>query len=108
MAGENFEKMRARVLRDYKRSIVRSAKNGHKAKGRGMVLVRLTSAGTVHLSYLTLEGLRNQLAYSGVEGDESAELLAERVSNYSPDSEVLVMVTDGKSERFSIGVKRTA
>ncbi len=108
MAGENFEKMRTRVLRDYKRSIVRSAKMGHKAKGRGMVLVRLTNAGKVHLSYLTLEGLRHQHTFSGVKGEARAELVAERVSNYSPDSEVLVMVTDGKSERFSLGVKRSA
>ena len=108
MAGEMFERMRARVLREHKHSIVRSAKNGHKAKGRGMVLVRLKKTGMVHLSYLTLEAVKHQHAHSGPDVEENGKLLVEKVNTYSPDSEVLVMVTDGEYERFSIGVKKSA
>lgn len=108
MAGVIFEKMRARALREHKHSIVRSAKKGHKAKGRGLVLVRLTGTGMVHLSYLTLEALGHQHFHSCPEGKENGRRLVEKVNTYSPDSEVLVMVTNGKSERFSVGVKRSA
>lgn len=108
MAGEIFEKMRTRVLREHKHSIVRSAKNGHKTKGRGMVLVRLTDVGMVHLSYLTLEALKHQHTHSGPEDKDNGERLVEKVNTYSPDSEVLVMITDGKSEHFSVGVKKSA
>ena len=107
MAGETFEKMRAKALREHKHSIVGSAKNGHKAKGRGLVLVRLTGTGTVHRSYLTLEALEHQHIHSGPEGKENGRRLVEKFNTYSPDSEVLVMVTNGQSERFSIGVKRS-
>ena len=106
MAGENFEKMRRKTLREHKRSIVRSAKNGHKSKGRGLVLVECTKTGMVHLSYLTLEELKHQHAHSRPEGQGNGDLLIERISTYTPDSEILVMVTDGESERLSLGIKR--
>ena len=102
MADEIFEKMRKRVLREHKQSIVRSAKNGHKTKGRGLVLVKFTKAGMVHLSYLTLDALKHQHA----EGQGVEDLLIEKLSAYSPDSEIPVMVTDGESERFSFGVRQ--
>jgi hypothetical protein len=106
MADEIFEKMRKRVLRRHKHSIVRSAKNGHKAKGRGLVLVKFTKTGMVHLSYLTLDALKHQQTHSSQEGLDNGDLLIERISTYSPDSEIPVMVTDGKSERFSFGVRQ--
>jgi hypothetical protein len=106
MAGESFEKMRKRVLREHKHSIVRSAKNGHKAKGRGLVLVKLTKTGMVHLSYLTLERLKHQHAGAGPAFQDDDALLIEKLSVYSPDCEIPVMVTDGESERFSLGVRQ--
>ena len=107
MAVEVFEKMRKRVLREHKHSIVRSAKNGHKAKGRGLVLVKFTQAGAIHLSYLTLDALKHQQSHPGPTTiQDSGDLLIEKLSAYSPDCEIPVMVTDGKSERFSLGVRQ--
>jgi hypothetical protein len=105
MASENFEKMRKRVLRDHKHSIVRSAKIGHKAKGRGLVLVKFTKTGMVHLSYLTLDALKLDHALSRPAIQNDDDLLIEKLSAYSPESEIPVMVTDGESERFSFGVR---
>jgi hypothetical protein len=106
MAGEYFETMRKKVLREHKHSIVRSAKNGHRAKGRGLVLVKVTSTGMVHLSYLTLDALRLGQAHTGPGGRVNGDQLIEKLSAYSPDTEIPVMVTDGESERFSLGVKQ--
>jgi len=100
--------MRKRVLHDHMRLIVRSARNGHRAKGRGMVLVKFNETGLVHFSYLTLDVLKLQHTHSGPRARVDAELLIEKLSTYSPDSEIPVMVTDGKSERFSLGTRRPA
>lgn len=108
MTGEVFESMRKRVLREHKHSIVRSAKNGHRTKGRGLVLVKFTKTGMVHLSYLTLAALKHKHAHPGPEGQGHGDLLIEKLSAYSPDSEIPVMVTDGECERFSFGVKQVA
>jgi hypothetical protein len=106
MAGEYFETMRKRVLREHKHSIVRSAKNGHRTKGRGLVLVKVNSTGMVHLSYLTLDALKHGYTHYGPVGRANGDLLIEKLSAYSPDSEIPVMVTDGETERFSFGVKQ--
>jgi hypothetical protein len=106
MTGEIFEKKRKRALREHKHSIVRSAMNGHKTKGRGLVLVKFTKTGMVHLSYLTLDALKHQHTHSSPEGLDNGDLLIEKISTYSPDSEIPVMVTDGESERFSFGVRQ--
>ncbi len=106
MEDEKFETMRKRVLREHKHSIVRSAKNGHKAKGRGLVLVKLTKKGMVHLSYLTLDTLKHHHEHSGLQGGDGGDRLIEKLSAYSPDAEIPVMVTDGESERFSFGVRQ--
>jgi hypothetical protein len=108
MADENFEKMRKRVLHEHKHSIVRSAKNGHKTKGRGMVLVKFSKTGMVHLSYLTLATVKHQHANSSVGNRGDGDLLIDKLSAYSPDSEIPVMVTDGESERFSFGIRQEA
>jgi hypothetical protein len=108
MSAKGFEKMRRRVLHEHMRSIVRSAKNGHTTKGRGLVLVKFTKTGTVHLSYLTLEALKRQYTYPVSEGRHIGDMLIERISSYSPNTEIPVMMTDGESERFSLGVKRSA
>jgi len=105
MGSENFERMRKRVLREHKYSIVRSAKNGHKTKGRGLVLVKFTKTGMVHLSYLTLDTLKHQHANSSPAIQDDGDILIEKLSAYSPDCEIPVMVTDGESERFSFGVR---
>ena len=106
MADKVFEKMRKSVLRKHKHSIVRSARNGHKTKGRGMVLVKFTKTGMVHLSYMTLDSLKHQHAHAGLENPAAGDLLIDKLSAYSPDSEIPVMVTDGMSERFSFGIKQ--
>ena len=106
MAGELFAQMRKKVLREHKHSIVRSARNGHRTKGRGLVLVRFTNTGRVHLSYLTLDALKHQPRHAGLEGQDHGDMLIEKVSSYSPDSEIPVMVTDGESQRFSLGIKQ--
>jgi hypothetical protein len=106
MTGEIFEKKRKRALREHKHSIVRSAMNGHKTKGRGLVLVKFTKTGMVHLSYLTLDALKLQHTHSSTEGLDNGDQLIEKISTYSPDSEIPVMVTDGESERFSFGVRQ--
>jgi hypothetical protein len=103
MAGEIFEKMRKRALREHRHSIIRSARNGHKAKGRGLVLVKLTNTGTVHLSYLTLTALKQQRGHAGPESRDDGALLIEKLSAYSPDSEIPVMVTDGESKLLLFG-----
>lgn len=105
MPGENFEDMRKRVIRDYKYWIVRSALRGHKAKGRGLVLLRCNKAGMVHLSYLTLDMLRH-LHTDGSKSRDSGAMLIEKIAAYSPDSEIAVMVSDGESERLSFGVRQ--
>ena len=106
MKDEVFETMRKSVLLKHKHSIVRSARNGHKAKGRGMVLVKFTKTGTVHLSYMTLDALIHQHAHTGPENRDGGDLLIDKLSAYSPDSEIPVMVTDGMSQRFSFGIKQ--
>jgi hypothetical protein len=106
MTGEIFEKKRKRALREHKHSIVRSARNGHKTKGRGLVLVKFTKTGMVHLSYMTLDALKTQHRHCSPAGMDKGNLLIERISTYSPDSEIPVMVTDGESERFSFGVRQ--
>jgi hypothetical protein len=108
MADEIFEMMRRRILREHKFSIVRSAKNGHKAKGRGMVLVKFTKKGMVHLSYLTIDALKAQYADSDSTVQDSGDILLRKLSAYSPESEIPVMFTDGQSERFSLGVRQAS
>ncbi len=105
MAGKAFTLMRRRVLRVHKHSIVRSARIGHKAKGRGMVLVRFSRVGDIHISYLTLQALKNHdLENPGACDHQEA---IEKVSSYSFESEIPVMVTDGKEQRFSVGIRQT-
>lgn len=62
----------------------------------------------VHLSCLTIDELKRQHANSGPQGQDSGHLLIDKLSAYSPDSEIPVMVTDGESERFSLGVRQEA
>jgi hypothetical protein len=108
MAIEIFEKMRNKVLREHLHSIVRSAKSGHKTKGRGMVLVRFSKLGIIHLSYLTIAALQGQCAHSGSGTLFDRNLLIEKISTYLPESEIPVMFTDGEFERFSLGVRQPA
>lgn len=106
MTGESFENMRKRVIREYKRWIVRSALKGHKNKGRGLVLVKCNKAGMVHLSYLTLDTLKQRRVNAGPQDRGCGAKLIKRISAYCPDSEIPVMVTDGVSERLSFGVRQ--
>lgn len=106
MVDEVFARMRKRVIREHKHSIVRSAKNGHKSRGRGLVLVKFTKSGQVHVSYRTLESLKLQHDYAGLGDGDHAGTLIERISSYSPDSEIPVMVTDGETHHFSFGVRQ--
>jgi hypothetical protein len=107
MKDENFEAMRKRVIHEYKYWIVRSALRGHKNKGRGLVLVRCKQ-GMVHLSYMTLDTLKQQHGNARAEDRDSGARVIKRISAYSPDSEVPVMVTDGVSKKLSFGVRLSA
>jgi hypothetical protein len=105
MKDEKFEAMRKKVIREYKYWIVRSALRGHKNKGRGLVLVRCNEAGMVHLSYMTLDTLKQQQGNARAEDQDSGARVIRRISAYSPDSEVPVMVTDGVTKKLSFGVR---
>jgi hypothetical protein len=108
MANKSFEDTRKRVFRKYKRTIVRSALNGYKRKGRGLVLVELTDAGGMgHLSYLTLDRLNHRQINGRPDDQDYRLMLNEKISTYYPGSEILVVVTDGEYERFSVGLRQT-
>jgi hypothetical protein len=101
MTSETFENMRKRVIREHKHWIVRSARKGHQAKGRGLVLVKCNKAGTVHLSYVSLETLKDL-----PEDLNYGSSVIEKISAYRPDCEIPVMFTDGETERLSFGVRQ--
>jgi len=106
MTGGSFEEAREKVIREHKRSIVKSALNGYKRKGRGLVFLELSdSGGMEHLSYLTLDRLKHRLGTTNLNDRDSRALLVDKLSSYSPSSEILVMVTDGEYERFMVGSK---
>jgi hypothetical protein len=108
MENESFDVKCKRVLREHKHSIVRSALRGHKNKGRGLVLVKCVQAGKsemVHLSYQTLDTLKNLWTSTGSDERGFGAMIVEKVSNYLPGSQISVVVTDGKSEHFSLGVR---
>ncbi len=62
----------------------------------------------VHLSYLTLDTLKRQHCDARAEERDSGAMVIRRISEYRPDSEVPVMVTDGITRRLSFGVKQPA
>lgn len=108
MTTESFEHMRKRVIRLYKRWIVRSALKGHKNKGRGLVLVKYNRAGMVRLSYLTLDKLKQLHRNAAPEDQDGKAMLVNKISAYHPDSEIAVVFTDGVTERLSFGVRMSA
>jgi hypothetical protein len=108
MASEVFEETRKKVFREHRRSVVKSALNGYKRKGRGLVLLELTDAGGMeHLSYLTLDKLRHRPIHARLGDQDYNGMLMDKISTYSPSSEVLVVVTDGEYERFLVGSRQT-
>jgi hypothetical protein len=107
MASGSFEEARERVLREHRRSIVKSALNGYKRKGRGLVLLKLRDSGNIeHLCYLTLDKFKHRQGITNLKDRDSRVMLIDKISSYSPSSEVLVMVTDGEYERFLVGSKQ--
>jgi hypothetical protein len=108
MTKEGFEIMRKRVIREYKYLIVRSALRGHKNKGRGMVLLKCNPRGMVHLSYLTLETLKQHYGNACPEDRNSGKMVIRKISMYRPDCEVPVMVTNGVIQKLSFGVRQPA
>jgi hypothetical protein len=111
MTNKSFDLMRKKVLRDHKHSIVRSGLRGLKEKGRGLVMVKFTQkgkSGMVHISYLPLDSLKNLQLHAGPDNASYGLMIIERVSGYSPGSQIPVVVSDGESERFSFGVRQAA
>jgi hypothetical protein len=111
MTSENFDLMRRKVLRNHKHSIIRSGLRGLKEKGRGLVMVKFTQkgkSGMVHISYLTLDALKLLQLYAGPENAGYGLMIIEKISEYSPGSEIPVVVSDGESERFSFGIRQAA
>ncbi len=104
MARERFEDTRKRIFREHKRAIVRSALNGYKRRGRGLVFIELTDAGSMgHLSYLTLDTIKRRQINARLNDRGYRLMLIDKISSYVPNSEILVVVTDGKYEQFSVG-----
>ena len=111
MTSESFDLMRKRVLRDHKHSIIRSGLRGLREKGRGLVMVKFTQKekrGMVHISYLPLDTLKRLQLYAGQENADHGLMIIEKVSEYSPGSQIPVVVSDGESERFSLGIRQPA
>ena len=111
MVSKSFDLMRKRVLRDHRHSIVRSGLRGLKEKGRGLVMVKVSQKGKsamVHISYLPLATLKLLQLYAGPENASYGLMIIERVSEYSPGSQIPVVVSDGESERFSFGIRQAA
>lgn len=107
MTDESFKKARKSVVRKHKSSIVKSAFNGYKRVGRGLVFLELSgSGGMEHLSYLTPDKLMHRKDITHLNDRGSRVMLMDKISSYSPSSEVLVMVTDGEYERFLVGSKQ--
>jgi hypothetical protein len=106
MTSVSFDLMRKKVLRDHKHSIVRSGLRGLKEKGRGLVMVKFTQkgkSGMVHISYLPLDTLKILQLDVGPENADYGLMMIERLSEYSPGSQMPVVVSDGESERLSFG-----
>ena len=111
MTNESFDLMRKRVLRDHKHSIIRSGLRGLEEKGRGLVMVKFTQKGEsvmVHISYLPLDALKRLQLYAGPENAGYGLMIIEKVSEYSPGSQMPIVVSDGESERFSLGIRQAA
>jgi hypothetical protein len=109
MASESFKHMRKLTFREHKHSIVRSALNGYERKGRGLVLVAITEAGRMgHLWYLTLDALEHQQINAHLNDRDYKAMLIEKISTYSPSSEILVVVTDGEYEQLTVGSRQAA
>jgi hypothetical protein len=111
MTSESFDLMRKKVLRDHKHSIVRSGLRGLKEKGRGLVMVKFTQkgkSGMVHISYLSLDALKLHKLYAGPENSGYGLMIIEKLSEYSPGSQMPVVVSDGESKRFSFGIRQAA
>jgi hypothetical protein len=111
MKNEGFDLMRKRVLRDYKRAIIRSGLNGLKVKGRGLVMVKFAQkgkSGMVHISYLALDALKLLQSNAAREKVNYGLMIIEKVSACSAGWEIPVVVSDGESERFSFGTRKAA
>ena len=65
-------------------------------------------SGMVHISYLPLDALKLLQLYAGPENAGYGLMIIEKVSEYSTGSQMLVMVTDGASERLSFGIRLAA
>jgi hypothetical protein len=107
MESETFGEMRKRVLREHKRSIVRSAVNGRKLRGRGLVLVRLAEPRGVHLSYLALDTLTQLQQRVDLDDHDYRAMLIDKLSTYRPECEIPVIVTDGVSRQYSVGIRQS-
>jgi hypothetical protein len=107
MASKTFEDARKEVFRKHRGSIVKSALNGYKRRGRGLVFIELNGAGNMaHVSYLTLDTLKYRRINARLNDREYRIMLIEKISTYSPVSEILVVVTDGEYEQFSVGSRQ--
>jgi hypothetical protein len=60
----------------------------------------------VHLSYLTLDTLRHRHLSTPSENRRHDAMVIEKISGYDPGSQIAVIMTDGKSERFLLGMRR--
>ena len=111
MTFESFNFIWKRVLRDHKHSIIRSGLRGLKEKGRGLVMVKFMQKGLlgmVHISYLPLDALKALQLYSGPENLSHGRRIIESVSEYSPGSQIPIVVSNGESEHFLLATRKAA
>jgi|WetSurMetagenome_2_1015567.scaffolds.fasta_scaffold391287_2 hypothetical protein len=107
MTSEGFKSARKKVFATHKHTIVKSALMGYERRGRGLVSIELTDTGEMrHLSYLTLDTLKHRQDAAYLKGWDHTAKLIEKASKYYPGSEILVLVTDGKYERVSVGSRQ--
>ncbi len=109
MSGSSFKSIRERVLRDHRRAIVRSALKGMKGKGRGLVLVKYKQAGSsgmVHISYMPLGTLLFLQINASSENRDYGAMIIEKVSDYAPGTEIPMVISDGETERFLVGIRQ--
>lgn len=76
-----------------------------------MVVVQFAQkgkSGMMHISYLPLDTLKLIQLHAGPQNASCGLMIIEKMSGYSPGSEIPVVVSDGESERFSFGIRQAA
>jgi hypothetical protein len=60
----------------------------------------------VHISYIRLGTLKFLQINAGPEKRNYGGMILDKISEYSPGSEIPVVITDGETERFLVGIRQ--